>query len=92
MLDVTALLELGDDVTDGVDRYRKPDAGVPRDCAPVAIAELTPITSPCALSSATRVPRLRTASVWMTRSMGVPPGEVSDLCRALTMPSVMLRS
>ena len=34
VIDVAALGGLGDDVTDGVDRYRKPDAGVPRDCAP----------------------------------------------------------
>ena len=61
--------------------------------SPSAIAELTPITSPCAFSSGPpELPRFKTASVWITRSMGAPPGEVSERWSALTIPSVMLRS
>ena len=60
---------------------------------PVEIAELTPTTLPCAFSSGPpELPWFSAASVWMTRSMGVPSGDVSERWSALTIPSVMLRS
>ena len=94
MVDVALSLQLGDDVAHSVDGNCEADSDVAlAPVSPVEIAELTPTTWPCAFSSGPpELPWLSAASVWMTRSMGVPSGEVSERWSALTIPSVMLRS
>ena len=81
VIDPAMRLELRDDVPHRVDRNRKADAGVLLERAPpqFATAELTPITWPWALSSGPpELPWFRSASVWITRSIGLPSGDRSE--------------